>query len=47
MGKRIIYEIYHNDKTETQVAFELQISQQAVNKWKRKMIQEIYQRMKF
>lgn len=47
LGKRVIYEIYINDKTETQVALELQISQQAVSKWKKKMIQELYQKMNF
>ncbi|MEK8217161.1 sigma-70 family RNA polymerase sigma factor [Paenibacillus sp. FSL L8-0463] len=47
LGKRVIHEIYVNDKTETQVARELQISQQAVSKWKKKMIQELYQKMNF
>lgn len=35
-GKRIIYEIYFDNKTEAQVAREMNISQQAVNKWKKK-----------
>ncbi|WP_151733463.1 sigma-70 family RNA polymerase sigma factor [Paenibacillus tengchongensis] len=47
LGKRVIHEIYVNDKTETQVARELQISQQAVSKWKKKMIGELYQKMNF
>lgn len=47
LGKRVIFEIYINDKTETQVASELQISQQAVSKWKKKMIQELYQKLNF
>ncbi|WP_081819838.1 hypothetical protein [Paenibacillus sp. UNC217MF] len=41
IGKKVIYEIYINDKTEAQVAQELHISQQVVNKWKRKMIREL------
>lgn len=42
-GKTIIYELYINDKTEAEIAQDLQISQQAVNKWKRKMIQQLSQ----
>ncbi|GAB6991816.1 sigma-70 RNA polymerase sigma factor region 4 domain-containing protein [Paenibacillus pini] len=41
MGKTIIYELYMNDKTETQVARELNLSQQAVNKWKKKMLHQL------
>ncbi len=44
-GKKIIYEIYINDKTEAQVAREINISQQAVNKWKRKILQFLYQKL--
>jgi DNA-directed RNA polymerase specialized sigma subunit len=47
LGKKVIYEIYVNDKTETQVAHELQISQQAVSKWKKKMLQELYLKVNF
>lgn len=36
--RRIIYEIYFNRKTETQVANEMQISQQVVNRWKKKTL---------
>lgn len=42
-GKVIIYKLYIQDLTETEVANELKISQQAVNKWKRKMIQKLSQ----
>ena len=37
-GKRIIYEIYFNNKTEAQVAQEMNITRQAVNKWKNKTL---------
>ncbi|MEK5400213.1 sigma-70 family RNA polymerase sigma factor [Paenibacillus sp. FSL K6-2859] len=42
-GKVIIYKLYIQDLTESEVANELKISQQAVNKWKRKMIQKLSQ----
>lgn len=42
-GKKIIYEIFINDKTETQVAQQNCISQQAVSRWKRKMLKELSQ----
>ncbi|WP_028544697.1 hypothetical protein [Paenibacillus taiwanensis] len=44
-GKKIIYELYLQDKTEVQVAQNLNISQQAVNKWKKKSLQFLYQTM--
>lgn len=40
-GKKVIYKIYIQDKTEGEVARELNMSQQGVNKWKRKMIKEL------
>lgn len=46
-GKKIIYEIYFNNKTEVQVAREMNISQQAVNKWKTKILQYLYQKLSF
>jgi RNA polymerase sigma factor (sigma-70 family) len=42
-GKVILYKLYIQDLTESEVANELKISQQAVNKWKRKMIQKLSQ----
>ncbi len=42
-GKAIIHELYINDKTETQVARELNMTQQAVSKWKKKMLKHLYQ----
>ncbi|MNI08982.1 sporulation sigma factor SigF [compost metagenome] len=44
-GRTIIYKIYMQDKTEREVALELNMSQQGVNKWKRKMIQELSRMM--
>lgn len=44
-GKKIINEIYLQDKTEGQVAQNLNISQQAVNKWKKKSLLFLYQKM--
>jgi len=44
-GKKIIYEIYFNNKTETQVAKEMDISQQAVNKWKTKILRSLCQKL--
>jgi DNA-directed RNA polymerase specialized sigma subunit len=45
--KIIIYELYINDKTESLVAQEMNISQQAVSKWKKKAIKSLYQRASF
>jgi len=44
-GKKIIYEIYFNNKTEAQVAREMNISQQAVHKWKIKILQSLCQKL--
>lgn len=38
----IIRELYINDKTETTVARQLNISQQAVSKWKKKALRALY-----
>jgi RNA polymerase sigma factor (sigma-70 family) len=40
-GKIIIYKLYIQDLTEAEVARQLNISQQGVNKWKRKMISQL------
>lgn len=45
MGKKILYEIYILDKTEKQIAKEMKISQQAVNKWKKKSLNYLYQNL--
>ncbi|UNK19471.1 sigma-70 family RNA polymerase sigma factor [Paenibacillus sp. N3/727] len=42
-GKLIIYKLYIQDQTESEVARQLNMSQQAVNKWKRKMIEQLSQ----
>lgn len=44
-GKLIIFKLYVQDQTESEVALQLNISQQAVNKWKRKMIEQLSQTM--
>ncbi|WP_006520624.1 sigma factor-like helix-turn-helix DNA-binding protein [Desulfoscipio gibsoniae] len=43
--KRIIYEIYFDNKTEAQVAREMNISQQVVNKWKKKALQSLCRKL--
>jgi DNA-directed RNA polymerase specialized sigma subunit len=43
IGKNIIFDLYILDKTEAQIARELKLSQQAVNKWKRKMLRQLSQ----
>lgn len=45
IGRKIIFEIYINEKTEVQVAKELNISQQGVNQWKRKTLKYLCQKM--
>lgn len=45
IGKKIIHDLFIQDKTESQLARELSISQQAVNKWKRKMIHLLSQKL--
>lgn len=47
VGKKVIYEIYIKDKQEAQVAREMKISQQAVNKWRKKMILQLSQMKNF
>ncbi|OIB01198.1 hypothetical protein AK95_27550 [Paenibacillus sp. LC231] len=42
-GRTIIYKLFLEDLTEAEVAKQLHISQQAVNRWKRKMIQKLSQ----
>ncbi|EPY09684.1 sigma-70 family RNA polymerase sigma factor [Paenibacillus alvei] len=44
-GKQIIFKIYIQEKPETQIAKEMNISQQAVSKWKRKCLKYLYQKM--
>lgn len=43
--RKIIYEIYINEKTESSVARELNLSQQAVSRWKRKSLDFLRQNM--
>lgn len=43
LGRTIIQEIYIKEKTEAQIAKELNISQQAVNKCKIKMLKHLSQ----
>lgn len=44
-GKIILYKLYFQDLTEAEVARQLSISQQGVNKWKRKMITQLSRTM--
>ncbi|SDM41866.1 Sigma-70, region 4 [Paenibacillus sp. OK060] len=41
IGRKIIRSIYIEGKSEKEIALELNISQQAVNKWKRKSLKLI------
>jgi RNA polymerase sigma factor (sigma-70 family) len=42
-GRRIIHKLYIEELTEAEVAAQLHISQQAVNRWKKKMLQQLSQ----
>ncbi|RRJ64201.1 sigma-70 family RNA polymerase sigma factor [Paenibacillus oralis] len=42
-GKTILHKLYIQELTEAEVAAQLQISQQAVSKWKKKMLQQLSQ----
>lgn len=42
-GRAIIYELFVNDKTEKELAKEMQVTQQAVSKWKRKSLKYLCQ----
>lgn len=42
-GRLILHKLYIQDQTEAEVSKELNLSQQAVNKWKRKMLQQLSQ----
>lgn len=44
-GKLILYKLFFQDLTEAEVARQLRISQQGVNKWKRKMISQLSRTM--
>ncbi|SFF41904.1 Protein of unknown function [Paenibacillus algorifonticola] len=44
-GRTVIHELYLQDKTEAQVAKALNMSQQAVNKWKQKTLKQLCQMM--
>lgn len=44
-GRTIIHDLYINEKTEAQIASQMNMSQQAVNKWKNKMLRILYQRI--
>lgn len=41
IGRTIIYKIYIQDRTESEVAKDLNVTQQAVHKWKKKMLLEL------
>lgn len=43
-GRRVIVGLYVRDRTEAELARELHISQQAVNKWKQKMLSQLSQK---
>lgn len=45
IGKEVIYRIYILQRPEKIVAQELQLSQQAVNRWKNKMLKELKLKM--
>lgn len=44
-GRKIIGDLFLRDRTEAQLAEELNLSQQAVNKWKRKILHLLSQKM--
>lgn len=44
-GRTIIFKLFMQDKTEGEVARELNMTQQGVSKWKRKMLQEMSRMM--
>lgn len=43
-GRRVIVGLYLQDRSEAELARELHISQQAVNKWKQKMLSQLSQK---
>ncbi|GBG11026.1 hypothetical protein PAT3040_05805 [Paenibacillus agaridevorans] len=45
IGRKIIHGLFIKNQTETQLAKELNISQQGVNKWKRKTLKSLSQKM--
>ncbi|KYG29504.1 sigma-70 family RNA polymerase sigma factor [Alkalihalobacillus trypoxylicola] len=47
MGRRIIKDLFIKDYSEAQLAKELNMSQQAVNKWKRKTLNLLSQKVNF
>ncbi|GIP20108.1 hypothetical protein J22TS3_03830 [Paenibacillus sp. J22TS3] len=44
-GRTILRKLYMENRTEKEVACQLKISQQAVSKWKKKMIQQLSRTM--
>ncbi|MEW4372081.1 sigma-70 family RNA polymerase sigma factor [Paenibacillus kandeliae] len=44
-GREIMYRLYILEKKEKEVAAELHLSQQAVNRWKNKMLNQLKQKM--
>ncbi|AZK45310.1 sigma factor-like helix-turn-helix DNA-binding protein [Paenibacillus lentus] len=46
-GKLVIDKLYFQDLTESDVAQQLKISQQAVNKWKQKMLEKLSQTINY
>lgn len=45
IGRDILYRLYILEKKEKEVAEELNLSQQAVNRWKNKMLNQLKQKM--
>ncbi|MDN4619780.1 sigma-70 family RNA polymerase sigma factor [Paenibacillus sp. PsM32] len=45
LGKEIIYRIYILEEREKDVAYSLNMTQQAVNRWKQKMLKEMRTKM--
>ncbi|MFC3788431.1 hypothetical protein ACFOQM_06455 [Paenibacillus sp. GCM10012307] len=46
VGREILLKLYIKDQKEAEVARELNISQQAVNRWKNKMLKELSQMLR-
>lgn len=46
-GRTILHKLYIEDLSEVEVAKQLQMSQQAVSKWKKKMLHQLSQMMSF
>ena len=44
-GRQVITGLYFGDRTESQLAREMNVSQQAVNKWKHNMLRQLSQKI--